>query len=320
MTDAFQTIVVEPGEGYQVIRLNRPEALNALNTALMGELEAALDAAEADEAVRCVILTGSEKAFAAGADIREMAGLDYPQTYLSDFITRTHERAARFRKPLIAAVSGYALGGGCELAMMCDIVIAADTAKFGQPEVTLGIGPGIGGSQRLARAVGKAKAMDMVLTGRMMDAAEAERCGLVSRVVPAADLMTEAKGPMAVAWRNRKAFGDLSTLARIRVATKMSGFHKLYPIVKLANGDWYMADKAAGASTKDWVVEDIPLSDVRWYKLDIANVVTKGNPVDKIDLSKVDEIGFADIIPASGHGPGGWFDVGQIEVYGRMAK
>jgi enoyl-CoA hydratase/carnithine racemase len=197
MTDAFQTIVVEPGEGYQVIRLNRREALNALNTALMGELEAALDAAEADTAVHCVILTGSEKAFAAGADIKEMAGLEYPQTYLSDFITSTHERAARFRKPLIAAVSGYALGGGCELAMMCDIVIAADNARFGQPEVTLGIGPGIGGSQRLARAVGKAKAMDMVLTGRLIDAAEAERCGLVSRVVPASDLMTEAKAAAA---------------------------------------------------------------------------------------------------------------------------
>jgi enoyl-CoA hydratase/carnithine racemase len=197
MTDAFQTIVVEQDEGFQVIRLNRPEALNALNTALMAELTQALDAAEADEAVRCVILTGSDKAFAAGADIKEMSGLDYPQTYLSDFITRTHERAARFRKPLIAAVSGYALGGGCELAMMCDIVIAADSARFGQPEVTLGIGPGIGGSQRLARAVGKAKAMDMVLTGRLIDAAEAERCGLVSRVVPAADLMTEAKAAAA---------------------------------------------------------------------------------------------------------------------------
>ena len=193
----FQCLLVEPEDGYQVIRLNRPEALNALNTALMAELTQALDAAEADPAVRCVILTGSEKAFAAGADIKEMSGLDYPQTYLSDFITRTHERAASFRKPLIAAVSGYALGGGCELAMMCDIVIAADTAKFGQPEVTLGIGPGIGGSQRLARAVGKAKAMDMVLTGRMIDAAEAERCGLVSRVVPTAELMTEAKGAAA---------------------------------------------------------------------------------------------------------------------------
>jgi enoyl-CoA hydratase len=193
----FQTIVVEPGDGFQTIRLNRPEALNALNSALMAELTQALDAAEADDAVRCVILTGSEKAFAAGADIKEMADLAYPATYLSDFITRTHERPTRFRKPLIAAVAGYALGGGCELAMMCDIVIAADTARFGQPEVTLGIGPGMGGSQRLARAVGKAKAMDMVLTGRMIDAAEAERSGLVSRVVPPADLMTEAKAAAA---------------------------------------------------------------------------------------------------------------------------
>jgi enoyl-CoA hydratase len=193
----FQCLLVEPDEGFQVIRLNRPEALNALNTALMGELTQALDAAETDPEVRCVILTGSEKAFAAGADIREMSSLAYPETYLSDFLTRTHERAARFRKPLIAAVSGYALGGGCELAMMCDIVIAADTARFGQPEVTLGIGPGLGGSQRLTRAVGKAKAMDLVLTGRMIDAAEAERCGLVSRIVPAADLMTEARAAAA---------------------------------------------------------------------------------------------------------------------------
>ena len=198
MTDtAFTALIVEPGEGYQVIRLNRPEALNALNLALMGELTQALDAAEADPQVRCVVLTGSDKAFAAGADIREMSHLGYPETYLTDFLTRTHERAASFRKPLIAAVAGYALGGGCELAMMCDIVIAADTAKFGQPEVTLGIAPGIGGSQRLTRAVGKAKAMDMILTGRMIDAAEAERIGLVSRVVPADQLMTEAKAAAA---------------------------------------------------------------------------------------------------------------------------
>jgi enoyl-CoA hydratase/carnithine racemase len=197
VTDALKTLLIEPGEGYLVIRLNRPEALNALNTALMEELTAALDRAEADPEVRCVILTGSDKAFAAGADIKEMAGLGYPETYLQDFITRTHERAARFRKPLIAAVAGYALGGGCELAMMCDIVLAADTARFGQPEVTLGIGPGMGGSQRLARAVGKAKAMDLILTGRLMDAAEAERCGLVSRVVPPADLMTEARAAAA---------------------------------------------------------------------------------------------------------------------------
>jgi len=137
---------------------------------------------------------------------------------------------------------------------------------------------------------------------------------------PAHVFSGEATSQMAFAFHNKKGPADLTGLSRIRVNTKMSGLHKVYPVVKLANGDWYMADKAAGASTKDWVLEDIPLSDVRWYKLDIANVVTKGNPVDKIDLSKVDEIGFADIIPASGHGPGGWFDVGQIEVFGRMAK
>jgi hypothetical protein len=137
---------------------------------------------------------------------------------------------------------------------------------------------------------------------------------------PAHVFSGESTSQMAFAFHSRKGSADLSGLSRIRVNTKMSGLHKVYPIVKLANGDWYMADKPAGASTKDWVVEDIPFSDVRWYKLDIANVVTKGNPVDKIDLSKVDEIGFADIIPASGHGPGGWFDVGQIEVYGRMSK
>jgi hypothetical protein len=137
---------------------------------------------------------------------------------------------------------------------------------------------------------------------------------------PAHVFSGEATSQMAFAFHSKKGAADLSGLSRIRVNAKMSGLHKVYPIVKLANGDWYMADKAAGASTKDWVVEDIPFSDVRWYKLDIANVVTKGNPVDKIDLSKVDEIGFADIIPASGHGPGGWFDVGQIEVYGRAAK
>lgn len=137
---------------------------------------------------------------------------------------------------------------------------------------------------------------------------------------PAHVFSGEATSQMAFAFHDKKGPVDLSGLSRIRVNTKMSGLHKVYPIVKLAGGDWYMADKAAGGSTKDWVLEDIPFSDVRWYKLDIANVVTKGNPVDKIDLSKVDEVGFADIIPASGHGPGGWFDVGQIEVYGRMAK
>ena len=189
---SFENLIVEPQDGFQVIRLNRPQALNALNTAMMVELGQALDAAGADDALRCVVLTGSDKAFAAGADIKEMSGLSYPDSFLSDFLTGTHDRAASFRKPLICAVAGYALGGGCELAMMCDIVIAADTAKFGQPEITLGIAPGIGGCQRLTRAVGKAKAMDMILTGRMIDAVEAERIGLVSRIVPAADLMTEA--------------------------------------------------------------------------------------------------------------------------------
>lgn len=193
----YSALILEPGEGFQIIRLNRPEALNALNTAMMGELTQALDAAEADDQVRCVILTGSDKAFAAGADIREMADKVYPETFLTDFLTRTHERAARFRKPLIAAVAGYALGGGCELAMMCDIVIAADSARFGQPEITLGIGPGLGGSQRLTRAVGKAKAMDIVLTGRLIDAAEAERCGLISRITPASNLMDEARAVAA---------------------------------------------------------------------------------------------------------------------------
>ncbi|MDB5459747.1 MAG: Enoyl-CoA hydratase/isomerase [Caulobacteraceae bacterium] len=194
---SYETLIIEPDDGFLVIRLNRPQALNALNTGMMTELAAALDAAEADPAVRCVVLTGSDKAFAAGADIKEMADKAYPQTFLSDFITGSHDRASRFRKPLIAAVAGYALGGGCELAMMCDILIAADTARFGQPEITLGVAPGIGGSQRLTRAVGKAKAMDLILTGRMIDAVEAERCGLVSRVVPAAELMGEARATAA---------------------------------------------------------------------------------------------------------------------------
>ncbi len=190
---SYETLIVEPDDGFIVIRLNRPQALNALNTGMMAELAAALDAAEVDPAIGCVIITGSDKAFAAGADIKEMLNQRFPQTFLSDFLTGSHDRAARCRKPLIAAVAGYALGGGCELAMMCDIVIAADTAKFGQPEITLGIVPGLGGSQRLTKAVGKAKAMDMVLTGRMIDATEAERCGLVARVVPAADLLSEAR-------------------------------------------------------------------------------------------------------------------------------
>ena len=175
-----------------LITLNRPKQLNALNDTLMDELGAALQAYDADDSVGCIVITGSEKAFAAGADIGAMAKWGYMDVYKSDYITRNWETIRRIRKPVIAAVAGFALGGGCELAMMCDIVIAADSAKFGQPEIKLGIIPGAGGTQRLPRAVGKAKAMDLVLTGRMMDAAEAERAGLVSRVVPAAELLDVA--------------------------------------------------------------------------------------------------------------------------------
>jgi enoyl-CoA hydratase len=177
-----------------VITLNRPKQLNALNDALMDELGSALKAFDADESVGCIILTGSEKAFAAGADIGAMAHYGFADVYNNDFITRNWEQIRGVRKPVIAAVSGFALGGGCELAMMCDFIIAADNARFGQPEIKLGIIPGAGGTQRLPRAVGKAKAMDMALTGRMMDAAEAERAGLVSRVVPLDKLMDEALG------------------------------------------------------------------------------------------------------------------------------
>jgi enoyl-CoA hydratase len=175
-----------------VITLNRPKQLNALNEQLMDELGAALRAFDADGAIGCIVLTGSEKAFAAGADIGAMATYSFADVYKSDYITRNWEAIRVVRKPVIAAVSGFALGGGCELAMMCDFIIAADNAKFGQPEIKLGIIPGAGGSQRLPRSVGKAKAMDMILTGRMMDAAEAERSGLVSRVVPVGRLMDEA--------------------------------------------------------------------------------------------------------------------------------
>ena len=177
-----------------LITLNRPKQLNALNDGLMSELGAALQAFDADEGIGCIVITGSEKAFAAGADIGAMATLTYMEAYKGDFITRNWETLRSVRKPVVAAVAGFALGGGCELAMMCDFIIAADTAKFGQPEIKLGIIPGAGGTQRLPRAIGKAKAMDLVLTGRMMDAQEAERCGLVSRVVPLDKLQDEALG------------------------------------------------------------------------------------------------------------------------------
>lgn len=187
----FETVKVEIHGRVGLIRLNRPQALNAISIQLISDLSAALDALEADRSIGCLILTGSERAFAAGADIKEMQNFTYPDTYLDDFIT-SWERLSRTRKPIIAAVAGVALGGGCELAMMCDFILAADTARFGQPEIRLGVMPGSGGTQRLTRFVGKSKAMEMCLTGRMMDATEAERCGLVSRIVPAADLVEEA--------------------------------------------------------------------------------------------------------------------------------
>lgn len=189
---AYKTLLIETKNSVQVIKLNRPEALNALNSELLGELADALEKAETDAKVRAIVITGSEKAFAAGADIKEMSDKTYAEMAQDNFFFANAERITATRKPVIAAVAGYALGGGCELAMICDILIAADTAKFGQPEINLGIIPGIGGTQRLAHAVGKAKAMEMVLTGRFMDAEEAERAGLVSRIVPAKKLMDEA--------------------------------------------------------------------------------------------------------------------------------
>ncbi|HEX3487253.1 MAG TPA: enoyl-CoA hydratase [Micropepsaceae bacterium] len=188
----YQTLIVTRQGKVGIVTLNRPQALNALNSQLMDELTAVIDGFEADDSVRCVIITGSEKAFAAGADIGEMKSKTFAEVYKEDFITKNWERVSRARKPVIAAVAGFALGGGCELAMMCDFILAADNAKFGQPEINLAIGPGAGGTQRLTRAVGKAKAMEMCLTGRMIDAAEAERAGLVARVVPLAELMNEA--------------------------------------------------------------------------------------------------------------------------------
>ncbi|HEY2063832.1 enoyl-CoA hydratase [Amycolatopsis sp. NBC_01480] len=189
---SYETITVgRPEPRVALITLDRPKALNALNLRAMGEITAAAAELDRDPDVGAIVLTGSDRAFAAGADIKEMAPLSFAEAYAADWFAGW-DALARVRKPLVAAVAGYALGGGCELAMMCDLLIAADTAKFGQPEITLGVIPGMGGSQRLTRAVGKAKAMDLCLTGRMMDAEEAERAGLVSRIVPAADLLTEA--------------------------------------------------------------------------------------------------------------------------------
>ncbi|MDP5350148.1 MAG: enoyl-CoA hydratase [Paracoccaceae bacterium] len=191
---AYETIIVEVEDHVALITLNRPQALNALNDQLLRELADALTGCQDNDKVRCIVITGSEKAFAAGADIKMMAEKSFVDVFAGDLFTPESEQILRVRKPIIAAVSGYALGGGCELAMMCDFIIASDTAKFGQPEINLGVVAGLGGTQRLTRAIGKAKAMDMNLTGRFMDAEEAERSGLVSRVVPAKKLMEEAMG------------------------------------------------------------------------------------------------------------------------------
>ncbi|MFH0021703.1 enoyl-CoA hydratase [Pseudomonas fluorescens] len=193
----FETILLEIHGRVGLITLNRPQALNALNAQLVSEVNQALDALEADANIGCIVLTGSKKAFAAGADIKEMAELTYPQIYMDDLFSDS-DRVANRRKPIIAAVNGFALGGGCELALMCDFILAGDNAKFGQPEINLGVLPGMGGTQRLTRAVGKAKAMEMCLSGRMIDAVEAERCGIVARIVPSDDLLDEALKVAAV--------------------------------------------------------------------------------------------------------------------------
>ena len=250
---SYETLIVEtPSAGVTLIRLNRPEALNALNSQLLKELCAALDAAEADESVRCLVLTGSERAFAAGADIKEMSDKSYAQMFATNFFGDAARRIEAFRKPIIAAVAGYALGGGCELAMLCDFIIAAETARFGQPEINLGVMPGIGGTQRLPRAVGKAKAMEMVLTARMMDAAEAERAGLVSRVVTADKLIEDAlataakiaaQSPLAVAMNKELVNTAFETTLATGVAVERRLFHSLFAFEDQKEGMAAFIDK-----------------------------------------------------------------------------
>ncbi|HZT52537.1 MAG TPA: enoyl-CoA hydratase [Stellaceae bacterium] len=215
---SYENILVETRGAVGLITLNRPKALNALCDALVREMGHALDGFEADDAIGAIVLTGSEKAFAAGADIKEMQSRSFVEVYVADFVTRGWERVTQCRKPIIAAVAGFALGGGCELAMMCDTIIAAESARFGQPEINLGIIPGAGGTQRLTRFVGKAKAMDMVLTGRMMDAAEAERSGLVSRIVPNDKLIEEAV----------KIAAQIATLSRPSVYAAKEAVNRAY--------------------------------------------------------------------------------------------
>ena len=257
----YQTLIVERPQaapGVTLIRLNRPEALNALNTTLLAELAQALAAAEADDGVGAIVLTGSAKAFAAGADIKEMSDKTYAQMFKADFFTAGARAIEQCRKPIIAAVSGYALGGGCELAMMCDFILAADTAKFGQPEINLGVAPGIGGTQRLTRFVGKSKAMDMILTGRMMDAAEAERSGLVSRVFPADSLIDEVlaiaakiagQSPLAVAMNKELVEAAYETTLTTGVALERRLFHSLFAFEDQKEGMAAFVEKRKPAFT-----------------------------------------------------------------------
>jgi enoyl-CoA hydratase len=247
----YANILVEKHGAVGLIRLNRPQALNALSAALMEDLDAALEAFEADPAIGAIVLTGSEKAFAAGADIKEMQDKTFADAFLGDFVSKW-ERLTRVRKPVVAAVAGFALGGGCEIAMMCDFILAADNAKFGQPEIKLGVIPGAGGTQRLTRAVGKAKAMEMILTGRMMDAMEAERSGLVSRVVPAASLIEEAlKVAASIAALSRPAvFAAKEAVNRAYETTLAEGvkferriFHSLFATEDQKEGMRAFAEK-----------------------------------------------------------------------------
>jgi enoyl-CoA hydratase len=249
----YANILVETHGAVGLIRLNRPQALNALSAALMEDLNAALEAFESDPAIGAMVLTGSEKAFAAGADIKEMQDKSFADAFLGDFISRW-ENVAKARKPVVAAVAGFALGGGCEIAMMCDFILAADTAKFGQPEIKLGVMPGAGGTQRLTRAVGKSKAMEMILTGRMMDADEAERSGLVSRIVPAASLTEEAlKVAASIAALSRPAvYAAKEAVNRAYETTLAEGvrferriFHSLFATEDQKEGMRAFAEKRA---------------------------------------------------------------------------
>jgi enoyl-CoA hydratase len=251
---AYQTIVVEVEDHVAIVRLNRPDALNALNEELLGELGEALTELDLSPRARAIVLTGSDKAFAAGADVKEMAPKSFVDMFVEDYFTLPSEAITRCRKPMIAAVAGYCLGGGCELAMMCDIIIAADTAKFGQPEINLGVIPGLGGTQRLTRAIGKAKAMEMCLTGRFMEAEEAERAGLVARVVPAKDLLRDAretaakiaeKSPLAVRAVKESINRSYETTLREGLLFERRLFDALFSTEDQAEGMEAFAEKRA---------------------------------------------------------------------------